>query len=75
MESLVQLFCNPGDNVIVPGPCYSVLFIDWWVRCRVSLQMAHTTFENNFEPRVEDLEAAYKKAKSAGSETKILLIM
>lgn len=37
MEGLVHLLANPGDTVIVPGPCYSVFVVDWWVRCQTRL--------------------------------------
>ena len=37
MEGLVHLISNAGDTVIVPGPCYSVFVVDWWVRTQTRL--------------------------------------
>lgn len=62
MEGLVHLISNPGDTIIVPGPCYSVFVVDWWVRCQTRLQVANTTVETNFEPTIESLDEAYNAA-------------
>ena len=73
MEGLVHLLANPGDTVIVPGPCYSVFVVDWWVRCQTRLEAAHTSLETNFEPTIESLEAAYSRARAIYSKAQIIV--
>lgn len=75
MEGLVHLLTNPGDTVIVPGPCYSVFVVDWWVRCQTRLEAAHTSLETNFEPTLESLEAAYNRAVAGGSRVKAIALI
>lgn len=75
MEGLVHLLANPGDTVIVPGPCYSVFVVDWWVRTQTRLQAAETTVETNFEPTIDSLEAAYNNAVKNGSRVKALALI
>ena len=75
MEGLVHLLANPGDTIIVPGPCYSVFVVDWWVRSQTRLQAAQTTIETNFEPTIESLEEAYNKAVAGGSRVKALALI
>lgn len=75
MEGLVHLLSNPGDTIIVPGPCYSVFVVDWWVRCQTRLQVANTSLETNFEPTIESLEEAYNAAVRGGSRVKALALI
>lgn len=75
MEGLVHLLANAGDTVIVPGPCYSVFVVDWWVRCQTRLEVAQTSVETNFEPTVDSLEAAYNNAIKNGSRVKALSLI
>lgn len=75
MEGLVHLLANPGDTIIVPGPCYSVFVVDWWVRCQTRLEAAHTSVETNFEPTLESLEDAYNRAVAGGSRVKALALI
>ena len=35
IESLISLFCNEGDTVIVPSPCNSSLFANLYIKSKV----------------------------------------
>lgn len=60
IESLISLFCNEGDTVIVPSPCNSSLFADLYTKSKVFVGAAQTSASNNFEPTIDCLEDAYE---------------
>ena len=74
LELLVKLFTNSGDCIIAPRPCYATLFVDWWIKARVSLFLADAEEKENFEISIESLEETYQKAIKAGSQPKALFI-
>lgn len=60
IESLISLFCNEGDTVIVPSPCNSSLFADLYIKSKVFVGAAMTTAKDNYEPTIDSLEDAYE---------------
>lgn len=75
IESLISLFCNEGDTVIVPSPCNSSLFADLYIKSKVFVGAAQTKSSDAFEPTLDALEDAYEQALMNGSKPKALLLL
>ena len=59
LDSLFWLLANEGDSAILPGPIYPNFFVDGFLRCRVNIEVAKTSHDNNFEITEEVLENSF----------------
>ena len=57
IDVALRCMLNPGDEVIIPEPCY-VSYVPWTKMADGVPVFVECAESNNFEPRIEDLKAA-----------------
>lgn len=48
LESLFWTLADEGDSVILPGPVYPNFFVDGYLRAAVNIEVAKTSWEDDF---------------------------
>ena len=74
IESLGFAFCDPGDCILIPAPCYSGFYYDLESRAEVQIEYIPCWSKDDFALLPENIEWALERVCARGKKVKALLL-